>query len=115
MKTIPVDVYKCSKYSGCSNGGISEEYKTLFLDCPDGYIEKEPNDETVLHVDFVIVGGQAYYHAEQYSAYIRKKNMVGPMMGGTFIYSSDSRFPFDYPLPLHDRFETQEEYDVYFR
>jgi len=27
------------------------------------------------------------------------------MFGGTFIYSSDSRFPADYPIPLHDRTE----------
>jgi hypothetical protein len=26
-------------------------------------------------------------------------------MGGTFIYSSDSRFPSKYPIPLHDRVE----------
>jgi hypothetical protein len=33
------------------------------------------------------------------------------MMGGTFIYSSDSRFPSKYPIPLHDRVESQEYAD----
>lgn len=27
------------------------------------------------------------------------------MFGGTFAYSSDSRFPASYPLPIHDRIE----------
>jgi hypothetical protein len=27
------------------------------------------------------------------------------MFGGTFIYTSDSRFPAEYPIPLHDRIE----------
>lgn len=30
---------------------------------------------------------------------------IGPMFGGSFVWSSDSRFPADYPVPLHDRFE----------
>lgn len=29
----------------------------------------------------------------------------GWMMGGNFIWSSDSRFPGDYPIPVHDRRE----------
>ena len=33
------------------------------------------------------------------------------MFGGNFVYTSDSRFPSDYPIPIHDRFETQEQYD----
>ena len=31
------------------------------------------------------------------------------MMGGTFIYSSDSRFPNKFPIPLHDRVEGYEK------
>lgn len=31
------------------------------------------------------------------------------MMGGTFIYSSDSRFPNKFPIPLHDRVESYED------
>ena len=40
------------------------------------------------------------------------EGMLGPMMGGTFIYTSDSRFPAGYPIALHDRFETQAQYDA---
>ena len=28
-----------------------------------------------------------------------------PMFGGHFIYTSDSRFPFEHPIPVHDRYE----------
>ena len=28
-----------------------------------------------------------------------------PMFGGHWIYTSDSRFPFEHPIPVHDRFE----------
>jgi hypothetical protein len=38
-------------------------------------------------------------------------NGVGPMFSGNFAYTSDSRFPANYPLPIHDRYETAEEYD----
>ena len=37
------------------------------------------------------------------------------MDGGTFIYSCDSRFPFDGAIPLHDRTETWEMYDRMFK
>lgn len=30
------------------------------------------------------------------------------MFGGCFIYTSDSRFPADQPIPLHDRTETED-------
>jgi hypothetical protein len=33
---------------------------------------------------------------------------AGPMFGGNFIYASDSRFPCQYPIPVHDRFELAE-------
>lgn len=36
---------------------------------------------------------------------------VGPMFGGHWVYTSDSRFPVDHPIAVFDRFETQEQYD----
>lgn len=38
--------------------------------------------------------------------------MVGPMFSGNFAYTSDSRFPANYPLPIHDRYETVRDYDM---
>lgn len=50
-----------------------------------------------------------YYHAEPID---QPSGMVGPMFGGNFCYSSDSRFReiCQYPIPIHDRFETVEAY-----
>jgi hypothetical protein len=44
-------------------------------------------------------------------ATIRGKT-VGPMFGGSFVWSSDGRFRSlaPYPVPIHDRFETPETY-----
>ena len=39
------------------------------------------------------------------------KGNVGYMFGGNFIHTSDSRIPNDYPIPIHDRQETQEQYN----
>jgi len=33
---------------------------------------------------------------------------TGGMFGGNYIKTSDSRFPSDYPIPVHDRFESAE-------
>ena len=35
------------------------------------------------------------------------------MFGGHFIFTSDSRFPYDCPIPVFDRFETAEEQRLY--
>ena len=44
-----------------------------------------------------------YIHAVPYN----QSDNAG-MFGGTFIYSSDSRFPSKYPIPLHDRVEMKK-------
>jgi hypothetical protein len=44
-----------------------------------------------------------YIHAVPYN----QSDSEG-MFGGTFIYSSDSRFPSKYPIPLHDRVEMEK-------
>ena len=42
----------------------------------------------------------------------RPRGMVGPMCGGNFVYTSDSRYSevtgVRYPLAVHDRFESVE-------
>ena len=65
----------------------SEEYPELLLMVPKGkYNYCEPTKAT----------------PEGHTSY---------MSGGTFIYSCDSRFPFEGAIPVHDRTETWELYD----
>lgn len=42
------------------------------------------------------------------------RGAIGPMFGGNFVWSCDSRFReiSEGPLPVHDRFETVEMYDA---
>lgn len=48
------------------------------------------------------IGDKEYIHAVPMDLKDKRGNV---MFGGTFIYSSDSRFPSKYPIPLHDRVE----------
>jgi hypothetical protein len=36
---------------------------------------------------------------------------VGPMFGGNYVAANDSRMPSPYPIPVHDRYETTEDYN----
>ena len=42
---------------------------------------------------------------------VKVEGELGPMFGGNFIYSSDSRFPSDSPIKVFDRFESQKLYN----
>lgn len=108
MKTkgLSVNVYRWS-LGDCTNHGMSEKQDDLILvdipNCP--FHGDETNSVRLVKR---ILFGREYIHAEPVS--MPPVGMVGPMMGGNFIYSCDSRFPFDYPIPLHDRYETVEDY-----
>jgi hypothetical protein len=107
MKTkgLPVDIYK-SSLGDCTNKGISSDKTELILtrweiaghmiDCPKLFTGDETNSVEIIEN----VPG---HHCAV--PLVHPKNMVGPMFGGHFAYSSDSRFPFKYPVPIHDRFE----------
>ena len=63
-------------------------------------VAKVPNDDLVLIVR-TIGDTTANYVVP---ASIAKGNKM-PMFGGNFVYSSDSRFPSDAPIKIHDRIE----------
>ena len=106
MKTtgLIVDVYRNSS-ADCTANGISSNQNTLILIDIDAPFEGDEKNSVKLVTRWLF--GKWYHHAEPL---VKPEGMVGPMMGGNFIYTSDSRFPSDYPIPLHDRFETQEAY-----
>ena len=114
MKALPCEIYKAKKLGDCSNGGISSRYNEVLLLCEEGFIDVDmdnPPDNLckVVTRDF---GFAVYTHIEP----VAKAKGVGWMAGGTLVYSSDSRFHRmcgDYALSLHDRTETQKEYDMY--
>jgi len=98
----------------CSNGGLSAFASSLTITNIDGPFEpsagapaamlKQGPRDTVIIVPAVKPGG-----------------MIGPMAGGAYVASSDSRFSealrrlgqtnSHVAIPIHDRFESQDMYD----
>ncbi len=110
MKALPIKVY-VAKGNGdcdCTNGGISSRYEQLLLVCEDGHIkidESNPPENLVKVCD-----RNGYKFLEP----IARPEHLGWMFGGNIAYSSDGRFSelAGHPLPIHDRQETQELYDL---
>lgn len=115
MKALPIKVYYNKLYRECANGGITERYDELLLVCDDGFIdidENNPPENLVILVERILFG--------KLSNYIRPyeecpKDKVGYMFGGSYAASSDHRFTemsgIYGAVPVHDRTETQREYD----
>jgi hypothetical protein len=118
MKYLPVNVYKeasrINQDVDCTNGGVSSKFKTLFVPCEEGNYTKEQ----ILEHEGPEVILKAKNHVKDYICFepeVKPEGVLSSMFGGNFIYSSDSRFRriSAYPAPLHDRFETPEEYKTY--
>ena len=115
MKAIQINVYRSSRLGDCSNNGISSRYDSLWLIHPEGYKEideSNPPENLVKLVEKRSYSrpGEVYRYLEP----VAEPNGLGWMHGGNIGESSDSRF-YDvsggYPLPIHDRCESQEMYD----
>ena len=109
MKGLLVFVYRGVSFSDRTAGGMSSRVdKFVLVDEKCEVFEADENAPALRLVRRWAGTKREYLHAEPLE---RSEGKLGPMMGGNFIYSSDSRFPSPYPIPIHDRFETQEEYD----
>lgn len=110
MRALSLEIFK-SHFGDCSNNGISSRFREILLICPDGNVEvdEENPPENLCKLVIRDLGFTTYVHAEP----VAKPSGVGWMAGGTLVYSCDSRFRrmSEYPLVLHDRTETQKEYD----
>ena len=94
--------------SDCTLDGVSSKHDAFVLTGPGVPKVFEP-DEYAPELVLDTTGGylRAYPVDEP-------TGLVGPMFGGNFITSSDSRMREvnAYPIPVHDRYETQETYDL---
>ena len=111
MKGLLAYIYR-SDLGDCSNGGISGRVQkvTIIDDRIDAPFA--PTDEApAVRIVERNIGGRPYVHAEPIDAPEGDKT-VGPMMGGCYIATSDSRLRAiaDGAIPLHDRWETAEQY-----
>lgn len=119
MKGLGVSVYRDTSLGDCSNYGVTcpeaAEGKRFVIFDPtlEGHIDLEEakaNPDCVcLKVIRRNIGGE-YLHVEP--MFGRPEGMAGPMFGGNYVMTSDSRFGEAFgrrPLPVHDRWETWEQ------
>ena len=102
MKGLIVEVYKPAGFPDCTMDGISSKADRLILvgdDIPEIF-EVKP-DMPAVHLIKRVIFGKPFIHAEPVDNPTRR----GFMAGGNFIYSSDARFPSQYPISIHDRQE----------
>ena len=123
MRHLSVYVYRHKAWGDCTNDGVSSRHNTmtLFWECKReeaiAYCEENGMD-----TDACLWLNVRYFWGEDHSAaepLVKPHGMCGPMMGGNFVYSCDSRLykqngqKCGYPIPVHDRFETQDEYESF--
>lgn len=110
---LRISVYR-DGLGDCTNGGLSGQYKDICVVNADGPFE--PDDQT-----------PAFKLEENYGGSIKlvpvdqPEGVCGPMFGGNYGATSDSRFGekieeitgsrFYGAVAIHDRFETWEQYD----
>lgn len=94
----------------CTNNGLSSKVDHAYLTW-----DIDPTDKAKILEDFYNENGEDFFVIKErklfgewsmiaipYSIY---KTGRHPMMGGNFLYTSDSRFPADAPIAIHDRLE----------
>ena len=114
-KALRVGIYK-NRSSDCSNGGISSKFDDVLVVCDEGNYEVDLDDPpgNLCVLEKRILWGEKHYYIRPYA----KASGVGWMYGGCIVESSDSRWArllgekTGRPLHLHDRTETQAEYDA---
>jgi hypothetical protein len=93
----------------CTNGGITSKHSQFVL-TGEGMPEIfEPSTDRA--PELKLVKWYGFFKAVPVEI---PPNMCGPMFGGNFVYTSDGRFSDvtdNHPVPVHDRFETQEMAD----
>jgi len=103
MKGLLVSIYR-DGFGDCTNGGVSARVKQAVI--TGDLVDCDVFESTALQPEMVIVerniGRNTYLHAVPKDLLESGK---WTMFGGNFLYSSDSRFPSDQPIAIHDRVE----------
>ena len=116
------DIYKNG--GDCSNGGLSSWADGVCLVNVDGPFSPSDRYAAALLVPGAVSGIARVIPAEeQEGSWVPyPSDGLGPMMGGCYVATSDGRFSkavekitgarFYGAVPLHDRYETQAQYDA---
>lgn len=119
----PTDINRPGQ-TDCTNGGVTMRYDRFTLTgegvegpfapdarAPELRLVRRPgigrHGATYLHAVPVFGpdGAPPPSDAQEVATGVEGDPVRGGMMGGNFITTCDSRFPSDYPIPVHDRFE----------
>lgn len=127
MKKTLVHVYR-TYYDLCdidydpTNGGVTSNRNTMtfFWDCkPEDVLMYCEENGIDINTALILVERDLWGEDHSYATpLIKPKGLVGPMYGGHFICTSDDNFyklhglKTNTPIPVHDRFETQELNDI---
>jgi hypothetical protein len=114
---LSVSVYRWG-LGDCTNGGVSAGVGSLCVVNVPGPFNPSP----ALPAFELVEGPGGRGHAILRPVEAKKPGMVGPMFGGNFGYSSDSRFSEAIQkltgsrhygaVSIHDRYETPAEYEA---
>lgn len=113
---LPVNVYRSALIGDCTNGGVSSVADTLVVVNVSGPFDPTPDRPAVLLTTNSLGNPILVPAKEGPNGWEpdRPEGSVGPMMGGNYGATSDSRFARATnvygAIPLHDRFETPEQY-----
>lgn len=114
MKGLICSVYESKQHGNCSNSGLSSKVKGVTL-CPDPVnfcdfgiprVFEASEDAPAVVLRCIKFSDREHVYAVPVD--LADRGCV--MFGGTFIYTSDSRFPLRHPIPLHDRVEEGSGY-----
>lgn len=117
MKGLLCSIFESKDHGNCSNNGISARYSRCIL-CPDPEADQDwgipkifnPDAEAPAVVLRTFRISEDREHVYAVPVELLERGNGGWMFGGSFIYTSDSRFPLGHPIPLHDRVENGRDY-----
>jgi hypothetical protein len=90
-----------STLGDCTANGLTSREDKILLTSEDGTITGP--FETKDGVDYLVLKRRGDYMYAVPKSVIDEG--VHSMFGGNFVHTSDSRFPNQYPIPVHDRVE----------
>lgn len=120
-----LSVYRPADFKGydCTNGGVSSRLDSIVVFSADATnaqiavwcLKNRVRPSDVCRLNKRMLWGEKHYFIEPVK---KPRHVLGPMFGGNYAGTSDGTWAemlgelTGRPLPIHDRFETQEEYDA---
>ena len=118
MEKLTVEVYRHRCWGDCTNDGVTSRHNQmlLFWDCRrEEAIDYCKDNAIDMDKCLWLMPRELWGHDHSVAVpLIHHSDKCGPMFGGHFVYSCDSRFPqiegwLHAPIAVHDRYETERE------